>query len=408
MQTLTNDQAIAIEALSDLYVDNHPFLVISGAAGTGKSTLIQHFLTRVVPKLDNGLKVIGEKPKPIYLTATTNKAAQALHSATKHVTKTIHAALGIRLNKGKLVYPIPIKRTHTIYIIDEFSYLDERMLKHLEDIRGKGTSFVFIGDPCQLTPINQNSIPVVDRKYPTVYLNELVRQETTVLKDISEQLREFVKGGPFPDLVPDDDSFVYYDGPNAEDDFIDAMIQAFQKGSAKFISYTNKRVEEINKFMLEEMHNKTTFDVGDMAINNSYVQTGKVHIKVDEIIHIDYVANHVQTISTTTGSVFNFNGQMIHTKGHRFFLPDSYEAFKRIKELDPAHLTQKDIYFQECTADFRTEYACTVHKSQGSTYDEVFIDLNDFRSIQSDKALSRLLYVALTRTKKKLHIIGDL
>ena len=409
MQTLTNDQRVALEALSDLYVDNHPFLVISGAAGTGKSTLIQTFLNRVVPQLNNGLKVLGETPKPIYLTATTNKAASALHNATKHATKTIHAELGIRLDKGKLVYPKPVKRIRAIYIIDEFSYLDEPLLKYIESIRGLGASFVFIGDPCQLTPINQKSIPVVDRQYPTVYLNELVRQETTVLKDISEQLREFVKGGPFPDLVPDNRSFHYYDGSKAEDQFIDAMKLAFSKGSAKFISYTNKRVEEINKFMLEEVHNKDSFESGDMAINNSYVQLGKASIKVDEVVCIDYIVKHNQVITLREGISMAFSGKMATVKGHRIFLPESYEDFKRIKSIDPDQIqSYADITFQTYTADFRTEYACTVHKSQGSTYDEVFIDLNDFRSIQSDKSLSRLLYVALTRARKKLHIIGDL
>jgi ATP-dependent exoDNAse (exonuclease V) alpha subunit len=50
-------------------------------------------------------------------------------------------------------------------------------------------------------------------------------------------------------------------------------------------------------------------------------------------------------------------------------------------------------------APLRHAYACTVHKSQGSTYDISMVDFSDvFRS--DDKA--RLIYVAATRASKFL------
>lgn len=408
MQQLTQDQVNAINALSDLYVNKHPFLEISGSAGTGKSTLLRYFIHRHLKTLEDGLKLIHEKPRQIILTATTNKAAQALHQATGCEVKTIHSVLGIRLLNGKLVYPAVYPRTDTVFVIDEFSYIDSELLSYIKKIRGKGTSFVFIGDPCQLTPVNQQGIPVVAEQYPAVYLHELVRQETSVLKDIGEQLKAFVRGGPFPDLVPDDTSFIYYDGSNAENDFIDAMIKAFNRGSAKFISYTNKRVEEINKFMLEEIHNRNKFEAGDMAINNSHVSTGHMTLKVDQVVFIESEMPDTMTISVK-GKKNTFKGQKVKVHGRWLFVPDSYKDFKAIKSINAKSLSNGRDYDRiMSTADLRTEYACTVHKSQGSSYDEVFIDLTDFKSIKSDETLARLLYVALTRTKKKLHIIGDL
>lgn len=409
MQQLTNDQINALSAISDLYIDLHPFLEVSGPAGTGKSTLIRTFLHRTVPGLSNAFKLLREKPRPVILTATTNKAAQALHQATGAQVRTIHAVLGIRLENGKLNYPDPKHniRKDIVYFIDEFSYIDQELLDYLKRIQGKNCSFVFFGDPCQLTPVNQKTIPVVDENFPRVTLEEIVRQESPALKDISNQLREFVKGGVFPDLIPDDQNFIYYDGPNAEDDFIDEMKAAFKRGTAKFISYTNKRVEEINKFMLEEMLNRRELAAGDMAINNSHVSSYRLKLKVDEVVFIDKV--YRKPLHLNIGKeIWNVPGQRVLVRGAELFVPDTYEDFKKIKELDPSKLSNAQTELIKAVADLRTEYACTVHKSQGSTYDEVFIDLSDYKSIQSDKTLSRLLYVALSRTRKKLHVIGEL
>jgi hypothetical protein len=53
-------------------------------------------------------------------------------------------------------------------------------------------------------------------------------------------------------------------------------------------------------------------------------------------------------------------------------------------------------------APLRHAYACTVHKSQGSTYDVAFIDFSDmYRS--EDR--SKLMYVAVTRTSNFLVIV---
>lgn len=53
-------------------------------------------------------------------------------------------------------------------------------------------------------------------------------------------------------------------------------------------------------------------------------------------------------------------------------------------------------------------YAITAHKSQGSTFDNVFIDINEMlmeNKWASNFLISRLLYTAVSRTKKTLHIL---
>jgi exodeoxyribonuclease-5 len=49
-------------------------------------------------------------------------------------------------------------------------------------------------------------------------------------------------------------------------------------------------------------------------------------------------------------------------------------------------------------------YALTVHKSQGSTYDDVFIEYNNLQANKKDTEKYKLLYTAITRSANKIHI----
>ncbi len=56
-------------------------------------------------------------------------------------------------------------------------------------------------------------------------------------------------------------------------------------------------------------------------------------------------------------------------------------------------------------ATFDYGYAISIHKSQGSTYEEVFIDNNDVQKCISPDELRSLQYVALSRAKKYVNIL---
>jgi ATP-dependent exoDNAse (exonuclease V) alpha subunit len=58
--------------------------------------------------------------------------------------------------------------------------------------------------------------------------------------------------------------------------------------------------------------------------------------------------------------------------------------------------------------DLRAAYAQTVNKSQGSTYDRVFIDLDDIRRCNSGDQIARMLYVAVSRAREQVFLTGDL
>jgi len=49
-------------------------------------------------------------------------------------------------------------------------------------------------------------------------------------------------------------------------------------------------------------------------------------------------------------------------------------------------------------------YALTIHKSQGSTYDDVYVEYNNILSNSKEEERNKLLYTAITRCVNKLHI----
>jgi exodeoxyribonuclease V alpha subunit len=55
-------------------------------------------------------------------------------------------------------------------------------------------------------------------------------------------------------------------------------------------------------------------------------------------------------------------------------------------------------------AEYETAYAMTIHKSQGSEFDEVLIV---FPETENQLLTRELLYTAITRAKRKVTIMGD-
>ena len=129
---LTADQQAAYGEIITLLTTPRKELVINGFAGTGKTTLVNSFLHEwpQFVALSGG----SFRDYEIHLTATTNKAADALSSATGLETATIHSLLGLRVKntgfrKTELVDSGKEVPDGCLIIIDEASFIDEALLK---------------------------------------------------------------------------------------------------------------------------------------------------------------------------------------------------------------------------------------------------------------------------------------
>ena len=90
-------------------------------------------------------------------------------------------------------------------------------------------------------------------------------------------------------------------------------------------------------------------------------------------------------------------------------LPEDRDHFNALKKYYKGQKNWNRYYYlHEKFPDLRPRDASTMHKSQGSTYDRVFIDLGNLSSCHNPDVAARLLYVSASRAKQHVILYGDL
>ena len=393
----TLGQELALRTVWAVVADpEQKYLVIKGPAGTGKSEVIRAIAEDMITKSAAIHKLTGQSPLELVVTATTNKAVDALNSKKiAHINAvTIFSALGLRPYNGKLVASRKEKLHKKLVIIDESSYIDEQLANHIERFTDDTCKVIFVGDPYQLAPVGYTHAPIFDMGIEEVELTEIMRQDkNNPIQALSLALREFVKGGELPKLEVDGKHLFHI---KDEDKFVDTLIEAFKKGrKAKFIGFTNQLVTNANNIVKADLENTDAIQVGDTLICNNYVSVKPHPIKTDSEVTVHAI---------TAAMNYGVQGNRIKlTTGVSVFAPLDYQVFK-----DENLLSNSTIKKEMSTwADLRSGYACTIHKSQGSTYQDVFINLDELNQL-NDADLSRLLYVAVSRASERVYFMGNL
>jgi len=412
--TLTAGQQNAYEAFVDYIMDPlETVFVLEGYSGTGKTTLVQTLLDRL-PKILSACKTIGDGDGPrwdLMLTATTNKAAEAFSYITGADVRTIHNALGLRVHKdystGKTSL---IARSNaepledTILVIDEASYIDRDLLQLIFE-RTIKCKIIFIGDPAQLLTVGCLKAPVFNSNFKTAKLTEVVRQtEGNPIIELATSFRDTVNEGEFFSFKPDGVNIQYL----SREQFEEAIITEFDDPTwthnrSKVLAWTNKTVIRYNHAIRDYVKGAPNFHTDDYAICNKYVSNGKkCSMKTDQLAHITDIGEDTIQLGVV-GNIFTLDNV------NQAFMPQLVDDKKvRLSEAKKEKDYTAARVIEETWIDLRAAYACTAHKSQGSTYNTVFIDLDDFAKCNSGNAIARMLYVAVSRARNYVILTGDL
>jgi len=396
MSSLTTSQEQAKAEIIDFLLNpDKKYFVLKGVAGTGKSFLINRVEKDFV-EVTKLLKSTGEyTPLEWRYTATTHKAAQALRNASSNDTCTIHSLLSLQLksnyNTGKnfLVRASVEDVENLVIVIDEASYIDYDLLEAI-DTYTVNCKVIFMGDPAQLTPIGLNHSPVFLAGFPTHTLTQVVRQSAVhPLSPILHHLREYVLGNSeslpkiatCPELVRLSDT-------EFNKVIIDEFSTSWCPAKSKVLAWRNKTVMKYNQLLFSGVNNRSNFEVGDVVVNNKAIPNISTDVEV-EIVSVL--------------SMFSLG-----VRGHRYIVNTGLKSVSVFVPDNPAGKTEDVKTIMDTWADLRPVYASTVNKAQGSTYDKVFIDLGDFKTLKDPNQLARLLYVALSRAKYQVIFTGDL
>lgn len=408
--TLTEDQQNALESFHNFLMDPiETVFVLRGYSGCGKSTLVRTLIDRL-PGFNKTARLINpdHKEYEVALTATTNKAAENLGNITGQGAVTIHSFLGLRVqtdyrtNTTTLIPRNSDQKAGYLLFIDEASYVDKQLLSLIFK-KTLNCKIVFIGDPAQLTPVKATSTPVFDANFTGAALTTVVRQaEGNPIVDLSTKFRNTVNTGEFFSFTPDGHHVQYLQ----RDAFNEAIKTEFTRPDwryqdSKILAWTNKCVIGYNNFVRNHVKGNPEFQVDDYAICNSFVTVGRSSIKTDQLVHI----NGIEADSERYG----VSGNMVCVDGIWVFHPKNLQEWNAgIKQMRAKDMFGAVSEMESQWIDLRAAYACTINKAQGSTFDRVFVDLDDIRRCNSGDQIARMLYVGVSRARTQVFLTGDL
>lgn len=386
-------------------------MLLKGYSGTGKSTLVRK-LIEDLPKYAEMCRMVAPNwvEPEIVLSATTNQAAEALAEATGFIkdTATIHKVLSLRVavtdykkqTKELVAYGDAV--TNKLIFIDEASYIDQSLLTKIFEQTDR-CKLVFIGDPAQLTPVKSHYMPAFNLNNITIELTDLVRFAKGPMTDIVTNMRETVLTGKWHKFKLHPGILDHVD----QEAFDRAALKLFSDpkkyGRVKILAYTNDRVMHYNKMLADALLGTPDPQEGMRMMVNEAVNNSASRCTTNEEVTVESVREGTDYM--TEGWYVTLRG-----KGSEYFMPkfrqDKAKAH-RIAAAEDDYQAMKIIV--DSWIDLRPAFACTVNKSQGSTYDIVLVDLSDICGrMHVVNQMARALYVGISRARSRVIFTGDI
>lgn len=423
--TPTLEQAAALDAMVDfLNTGAAPFFTLKGYAGTGKSFSITLLLKRQNPDGSPYLK-----PSEVCFTAPTNKAVKVLR---RYLTdagfpsvacRTIYSLLGLSLQANGEVKEItkpdePVDLSgFKVIICDEASMNNRFLMDAISEAYAKWrVPFIFMGDPAQLPPVGEITSPVW--KIPNgAELTTVMRYGNSML-DLATAIRKVVDS-PFPSVEIETKPPVFRHGRADWLNQIEANLDLFKSGEAKVIAWRNVTVNQHNAYIRGLIFGRAEAKANQWLPGDKIVATAMLKDLEDEIfMRTDEEATILQVVvghhpKFNEFEIFNLlcedeQGRKITI---RTLTPEGqFHLNNRLNELSMEAKGGKKYKWREfwqlkeAFNEVRHSYAITSHRSQGSSYRKVFVDLEDLMLNRNRQEAFRSLYVACTRQREELHV----
>jgi len=372
--------------------DRPSYIVCSGYAGTGKTTI-----------LGEVLKSFGEQGTRVSCATFTGKASHVLigkiHGSPYDYCGTIHGLIykpKIDPVSGQLLGFWKNNRDEIdtdLIIIDECSMIDETLF---DDLLHFGIPIIFIGDNAQLPPVSEKRFDIFEDV--ACQLTEIHRQaEDSMIIQLSMMVRnnETIHQGSGDDCSRidwyDDNKSareaIYGHDPNSDEIILCGMNKT--RIRLNNIVRKNNDIRDRHPRIGEKLVClQNNHHLGVMNGQLGYIEA--IRPFKDYAVEMDMTFNQNQT----THCVFQ--------RGFNVIKQDEYWKMSRSMKCK-GDLEQSK---HEKLDNFDFGYALSVHKSQGSQWDSVIL-INERNSYQSDSDYRKWLYTGITRAERKLTIIDN-
>jgi len=416
---LNQGQQEAADGVFQFLLSDEKEMIISGPGGVGKTFLMGEIIDDVIPRYQSTCKAIGVKADyvDVYMTATTNKAADVLSNATNRPTGTIHNHLSLKVQEDYSTGRSTLSKTrewkvhqNQVLFVDECSMIDTPLRKLIRE----GTfqsKIIYVGDHCQLAPVMEKLSPIYRDGLRTYELTQPMRTDNPELQALNQQLRTTVETGVFKpiQIVPG-----IIDWLN-QDQMVDEIQQHFvdKQTTDRILAYTNKQVMALNRYVRDLRGLPMELGVGENLINNSMVKVKNGTLSVEEEVQIIEMDEDIEDYYPHPEAKVQIRRATIRTpvKGTFTNVPipvDRVHAQNVVKWLAQRKYWSDYFNMKQMIPDLRERDAATTHKAQGSTYGTVYIDAADISTCRDPDQAARLLYVAASRARSRVVFYGDL
>ena len=353
-----------------------PICIISGGPGTGK-TSIQRAILNIYKKSFPDSNVVCCAP--------TGRAARRMEQSTGYPASTIHKVLNLTAGEVHELKDIDLLEADLV-LVDEVSMMDMLTTWYLFNALPPSCRLILVGDADQLPSVGPGAVLnelLACGQLPAVILDKVFRQsEGSLVAENAQRIRHGVSDLEFGD------DFQFW--PSAE-----------ETQSAQYLMWFYKR--EVDRYGVDNVALLTPFrkksKTGVYSLNAALHDTiNPASPEKDEIETGQRVLRVGDKVMQMKNRDFASNGDIGYICTSK---RDSDGILVEVDFGDDRVVAYEDV---ESLRQLELAYAATIHKSQGSEYDAVLINIQNMHGKMLNRAL---IYTAETRAKKQVIIVGD-
>lgn len=351
----------------------HPFSVLTGGPGTGKTTILRALVS-----------IVRAKRARVLLASPTGRAAQRLAESAGHAAGTIHRLLAFDPARRKFVHNENRPLEADMLIVDEAGMLDTALAWHLFRAVAGGTHVVLVGDADQLPSVGAGQVLadlIAEPAIPVVRLARLFRQGE---KSRIAEFATFVRDGRLDGLS------LACEDPEAE---LVLLPEPDPRRCAKAVIELIRDLWPTSGGDAQGVQVLTAMHRGENGTRNLNEQLQRVLNPLAAAVAVGGFAEGDRVIATRNDydrDLFNGDVGIVRQATPQRIEIDfsgNVQAFT-VSDLGPLQLA----------------YALTVHKAQGSEYPIVVLPIAREQTVLLER---HLLYTAITRARKRLILVGD-
>ena len=447
---LNEGQEKAKKEVLDFLKSDNPSMTHSliGYAGTGKTTVLKEIFDEFISK---------NRFQTVVFSSPTHKANAVIKQKNEdYDVKTIHSLLGLRgdqsleefdVNDMKFI-PQGAPDKPGVLVIDESSMINDSLFEMIKSSL-PNTKILFVGDEAQIQPVKQatksKALTSTDK---TSSLTQVMRAENNEVLEESMSVRA---NGDFSYTNKTKQGVEFL---NKEVDFLTKSFEMINSKEfennplyARILTGTNARADNLNKRLHKALFPEATdkFAVGTVLMgfsnwgvdyktkqpkiqnsgdykvtkrsenqkrNIEGVEVEGINVTIKSLIDpksrekVIFMVNEDSDLKGLGAKHEELRRAALGQKGRK-----AAQAWGRLAEFKDSFGLPESVLYNGRTVLKKTldlGYAHTTHKSQGSTYENVFIDSNDISKgfgFRNKELESQLKYVAVTRASKKSYVL---